>query len=202
MAPVVCPENLRALGPNEFELALDSEAFQFYLLSTIRALRVTKLDVSGRWTLESDRIFTRDAPFTDDFLTIEPAPDAGTNGKDAATISIAVKESKGHEVFFMYHGGRRPEAILCHKGHSPLIYINLRLKKQKLAPGRSYEVADDAFLLCSRRLSDGSREAHLLLVNTPDAPTDKRADLTELADHSFDPSLLFIASRSLHNPVA
>lgn len=166
------------VGPNEFQLSLDARAFEFYMLSGIKALRVSTLSRTGQWGPTEEGIFTEDNPYINEYVKITPKQ----NGAELYVL-------KG-PVSFLYRAGRNSvKQLLCRRGYaSSVMYISIRLRRQPLEVGRKYiNTRDDMFILTPN---------DIYIVNLPDqAP---RPLFTQIAEKAFDPSMLAFASRPMH----
>lgn len=188
--PAECPATLARGKPdsNEFELALDENAFSLQFLEPVRDLmRVSKLDAAtGLW--DADHVFFRSSTYKDPLVTLQG------KGPSRATITVA----QGAEVYFMFvKSGKRPQRVLCRKGRQSVVYVKIFFSRERMDAGQAYEVTQDVVLLCVPH--DRAREKpYLLIVNTPDEPSDKRPpSVNDWVESNLDPTLLFLASNSL-----
>jgi hypothetical protein len=181
----VCHVDERKLQSDEFQISLDAQAFEFHMLSPVKMLRVTVLDLNGHWGQTISDIFTKQRPYEDSFVKISPN---GTNGEK--TIKVTIKEQES--VQMLYQSARiRPKTILCHHGESPYVYVQLTLKKQMLPEG-TYELGTSCFLLC------GGPKGYILIVSLPDDGVTIRPNMNQVMERAnLDPSLLFFASQPL-----
>lgn len=159
-----------------FELVIDSKAFAFHFMTGFKAIRVTKLSKSGEWSPVEDNIFTQEKPYEDPYVKIY--------GDNNRKVNIQVKTAG---VDFMYQTlTRKPETILCHSGVTPLLYVRMLLKRQKIAVGL-HTVNDDAVIMCGNET--------ILIINLPD---DKVKDSAVSPDvMSSGAQLLFLANRPM-----
>lgn len=167
------------IGANEFQLSLDARAFEFYMLSGIKALRVTTLSRTGQWGPTEEGIFTPENPYMNHYVKITPK-------QNGAEITVL----KG-PVSFLYRAGRNAvKQLLCRRAYgSSVMYVNIRLRRQELEVGRKYmNTRDDMFILTPE---------DIYIVNLPDAAP--RHQYTQVAEKAFDPSMLAFASRPVHN---
>ena len=171
-----CDTGMRQTSKNEFELALDARAFEFHMLSGVKALRVSQLRLDGTWHTEMGDVYTDKRPFQNDYLKITP-------GKKVADLEI-LKSG----VYYLYKSSMSSvKPILCRNGPgSSILYINMILRKQELKEGKYASLDEDILLLSPEGI---------LIVNLPDETV--RPTLTSLAERSFDPTLLAFASRPL-----
>lgn len=157
-----------------FELVVDSKAFAFHFMTGTRHIRVTKLSTQGEWTILEDNVFTREKPYDDPFVKIYME----ANKK----VSVEVKKTG---VDFMYQSlARKPETILCHSGVTPMLYVRMLLKRQKLGVGL-HTVEDDAILMCGHE--------NILIINLPDEKVNESAVSPDIV--SSGAQLMFLANR-------
>ena len=182
---IVCHVDERKLQSDEFQISLDAQAFEFHMLSPVKMLRVTVLDLNGHWGQTISDIFTKQRPYEDSFVKISPN---GTNGEK--TIKVTIKEQES--VQMLYQSARiRPKTILCHRGQTPYVYVQLTLKKQMLPQG-TYEIGTSCFLLC------GGPNGYILIVSLPDEGVTVRPNMNQVMERAtLDPTLLFFASQPL-----
>jgi hypothetical protein len=188
---IVCHVDERKLEPDEFQISLDAQAFEFHMLSPVKMLRVTVLDLEGHWGQTISDIFTKQRPYEDEYVLISPngSPN-GTSNNGPRSIKVTIKEPES--VQMLYQSARvRPKTILCHRGESPYVYVQLTLKKQMLPEG-TYELGTSCFLLC------GGPKGYILIVSLPDDGVTIRPNMNQVMERAnLDPSLLFFASQPL-----
>lgn len=171
----VCETAIRRVN-NEFELALDSRAFEFHMLAGVKALRVSHLLLDGTWDFPMENVFTDKRPFHNKYVKIVP-------GKKTVDLTVLMPG-----VFYLYKSSMSSvKPILCRNGPgSSVLYINMILRRQELKEGHYASLSEDMLLLTPEGI---------LIVNLPDETT--RPSLTYLAERSFDPTLLAFASRPI-----
>jgi len=181
---VYCETEIRNVAPDEFEISLDAQAFEFHMLSPVKMLRVTLLDLKGHWGNTFSNVFTKQNPYDDEYVSISP----NGNDKTQRVVKVTIKRD---DVQLLYQSPRmRPHTILCHQGISPVLYVQMILKKQLLKRG-TYEISDSAYLLCGN--------AYILIVTLPDEGVTIRPNMNQLMERSsIDPSLLFFASQPIN----
>jgi hypothetical protein len=184
--PVVCEVEAHAIRPDEFEISLDAQAFEFHMLSPVKIMRVTRLDLTGRWGQTLSNMFTREEPYEDEYVKIVPNGSNGSNTR--RTVKVTIKEPDS--VQLLYQSPRlRPRTILCHRGEAPVVYVQMTLKRQNLPIG-TFEISESAYLLCGN--------SYILIMTLPDDATTIRPTVNQLMERSsIDPSLLFFASQPL-----
>lgn len=184
---VVCDVDDHTIRPDEFEISLDAQAFEFHMLNPVKMLRVTMLDLKGKWGQTMSNIFTRDQPYEDSYVRISPTN--GNSGRRVVKVTIKEPES----VQLLYQSPRlRPRTILCHRGLSPVLYVQMTLKRQML-PAGTFDLSESAYLLCGN--------SYILIMTLPDEGTPIRPNVNQLMERSsIDPSLLFFASQPLELP--
>jgi len=165
------------LADNEFQLAIDSRAFEFHMLSGVKSLRVSELYLDGTWANQQHDVFTEEKPFENKYVRIQP-------GKQKEAHVTVLEPG----VFYLYKTSRTSvNPILCSNGvNSSVLYINMVLRKQELKKGNFTSKEEDMILVTPESV---------LIINLPDDVT--RPTLSFLAEKSFDPSLLAFASRPL-----
>jgi hypothetical protein len=161
---------------NEFQVALDLNAFEFHVLSVPKSLRVTRLDLNGSWHPTDESLFTKTRPYEDLYVKIEPF--------DENSAKLIVKRPS--EVQFLYQSARvKPRTVLCHHGNTPVVYVNMILRKQKLDSTGPFSINDNSFLLCGNE--------YMLLLNIGQNSNAIKPSLQQLTEKNFDPSLLYFA---------
>jgi hypothetical protein len=189
---VVCETERKMIASDEFELSLDAQAFEFHMLSPVKALRITRLNVDGRWGgTSTSNVATAGNPYEDAYVKITPNG-ISTNGMlmpngSSRSIKLTIKKPG---VQLLYQTPRmRPRTILCHRGNTPVVYVQMILKRQGLLE-RDYMLKDNTFLLCGNE--------YILLLNLPDEGTTIRPSMNQVMERAYiDPSLLFFASQPL-----
>jgi len=162
-----------SIKPDEFVLSIDAKAFEFQMLSTGKKdIRVARLHLNGAWASSEEYL---ENPYEDPFVRIQ-----GHN-ETSAKLDV-LQDSK---VQFLY-ARERPKSILCFKGHMPILYMRLVLKRQDLAVG-TYKIPDDSLLLTP---------TGILVINLPRS-NDVKPTLSQLLEKPTDPSLLFMATLPL-----
>jgi len=160
------------LGNNEFQLCLDSAAFDFQVLNATRKIvRVSVLDHSGRWQRAEDSDYSE--AFQNDYFRIDPIK-----------RELVVFKS----TTFLYLNPRvPPKRILCEVSGRPEVYIDMHLLKQPLKHG-SYKLLHDSLL----HTPEG-----LMLVSFPEQEGSRRPNVAEIYDQSLLPLYNFFASTQL-----
>jgi len=156
--------------PTIFQLLLDSEAFQYRMLMSVAAVRVSKLNLDGTWI--SEQTFTDNTPYVDRYVDIVPSQ---------FSASMVVKSNA---VKYLYNTKQRIQNVLCRSDDEPVLFIKLSLKKQHV-PSGVYDIPDNTILLCGNE--------YILIVNLPDDPkiTPPQTDIT------MDASILYLPFRPL-----
>jgi hypothetical protein len=174
---VECESSNTVVPKDAFELSLDSKAFKFNILTTVSALRITKLKYDGSWqdSSSADSVYTSVHPYEDANIKIEPS--------SARNATLIVKKLF---VNYMYQIDA-PRSVICHAGTTPVMYVNLILKRQLLKPG-TYKLTDNSIL--------GTPEG-LLIVNLPDDVGYVKPTINQLSEQEFKPMLLLLASKPI-----
>lgn len=175
-----CPQIRSTSTPAAyFDVALDAQAFEFHLLSRAPTVRITKLDFYGNWSSVGSLVEAGET-YKENGLQVTP---------ESVGASITV-DSDDDGIEYLYLDPRvRPKTVLCYSGDTPVVYVSLRLRRQKLRAGTYVlSAADDSFF----KTPEG-----LVLLNVP-SPTTKKPSMSELVERSFDPALLYMATRPIH----
>lgn len=162
---IVC-HTQTTIRPNEFHLSLDSQAFDFHVLSRVSAMRVTRIDSKGQWHMETDRVYTPEKPYVDEHIKLAPE---GHSGRLIVEKPI--------EMLWPLH----TETVLCEGPAGPVVYINLVLKRIKAEP-KTYVISDNSILFYNNTI---------VIINLPDAPV--KPNIQQVIEKSFDPNLLFMS---------
>jgi hypothetical protein len=175
--PTECDIGKAKLSDNEFQLALDSQAFEFHMLAGVKSIRISELSLKGKWLPQKEDVYTDKRPFINKYLQIAPGKDKEAN--------LTVLE-KG--VNYLYKSNRSSvKPILCSSGpNSSVVYINMILRRQELKVGNYTSIDEDMILLTPESI---------LIVNLPDEIT--KPTLSFLAEKSFDATLLSFGSKPI-----
>lgn len=175
ISPIHCPASDHVPKKNEFELSLDSRAFELHILKTPNGpIGITRLNWNGEWNYETI-LCTKESPFNDGFIKIAP-------GKNQANMEV-FKEP----VTFLYQSSlSKPESILCYNNREAVLYISLFLSKQRLQRG-SYKMNDDSFVLTPNSI---------YIINLP-KDNQIRPNISDVLEKSFDPLTAFISQRPI-----
>lgn len=161
---------------DEFELALDAEAFKFHVMAGSKSFRVTRLDSNGSWHETDEDIYVK--PFDDEHLRIVP------KGNQAV---VTVK--KNVDVLLKTYKFK-PRVILCSKGPASIPYVYMRLKKAPMTRS-TYTIGQSSeknyFFLVNN--------TYILMVTLPDEPTTVRPTGRDLNDRAtLDLAIGYVAT--------
>lgn len=195
----VCHGHNYKKGKDEFDLSIDSGAFDRYVTGKTKALRVSKLKLDGTWEQDEEPYYSERNPYRDDFIVITPLTRKKTSlelqGPNVTFSPIgtsATVEVLGSGVNLLYHShGHKTKKILCTDGASSVLYYNMILRKKKLEQGQLYSDIEENIILLT--------PDNILVVTLPYDQTAKGLETDNISTFNNNAALAYLAFAQPHH---
>jgi hypothetical protein len=176
----VCEDSNIKLSNDDFQLSLDSRAFDYYILGRVKELRVSHLSLEGHWLSGRNDSYTPESPYEDQYVRIAPTSEGLIVDVLEPGVSFLFK-ARAHAI----------RQVLCNNGHgSSVLYYTMLLKKKGLQEGHRYTNINENTIMVTPK--------EILIITLPD-----RSRLTELekADTNLLNNNTFLAYFSNSTPI-